>query len=45
MDKKGKTIQGNTRDNYSQDDFLNDLQKVCSPVNKPGKPKSTSDKT
>lgn len=40
-----KIKQKEAQEDYSQDDFLKDLQKVCNPVNKPDKPKSTSSKT
>ena len=30
---------------YSKDNFLNDLQKVCKPTSKPDKQKSSSNKT
>lgn len=45
MDKKEKTIQDQSQEDYSQDDFLSDLKKVSNPVNKPDKPKSASGKT
>lgn len=44
MKKEDKT-KNQAPENYSEDDFLKDLQKVCDPVNKTDKPKSTSDKT
>jgi len=45
LDKKYNEMWCELEKDYAQDDFLKDLQKVCNPVNKTDKQKSTSNKT